>query len=143
MTRAHKTLIILFVAALGSWGCSQGEHRTSASQEKRIKAMEAKIDSLASDCRLANQAREELEQKLVDVQKENERLHKQVDLARMVVQERDELKVTINARTTERDAYQAQLVELRKGIQSLLSRVEASIPHADEGGQKTSMIPKL
>ena len=57
MTRAHKTLIILFVAAISSWGCSQGEHKSTASQEKRIKALEAKVDSLVSECRCAIQGR--------------------------------------------------------------------------------------
>src|SRR5436309_11128918 len=138
MTRAHKTLIILFVAAIGSWGCSQGEQRTSASQEKRIKALEAKIDSLASECRAALQGREEAEQKVADVQKENERLHKQIELARAVVQERDDLKQLVSSRTAERDAYFAQLEELRKGIRTLLTHAEIVKPQADEANQKTS-----
>ena len=139
MTSSHKGMIVLMVAAAGLWGCSQGEQKTSG-HDKRIKALEAKCGELESSCLTLKQTHEEEKAKL---ESEKADLQKQIDVHKMIAKERDALKVMVNARTNERDTYHGQLEELRKGIRTLLTRVEASLPACDDATtQKTSTVPR-
>jgi hypothetical protein len=131
------------MAAICSWGCAQnGDPKTSSVHEKRIRAMEAKIDSLAAECHAAIEGREKAEQKLAEMEKDNSQLMKQLDTCKGVVKERDELKEMVETRTNERDTYHTQLEALKKDIRSILTRVEAALP-GENKEQKTAAGPKL
>ncbi len=140
MTRTHKGLIILAVACVGLWGCSQGDQR-GASHDKRMRSLEAKCCDLETECAALKTARDEVEKKLADMTKDRAVMQKEIDLGKLTRKERDDLKVLLAARTGERDSYQVQLDELRKGIRSLLSRVDSALPPSDD--HKTAAGPKL
>ena len=54
MTRAHKSLIVMLVALVGVWGCSQGDSKAVSSRHlDRIKSLEAKCASLEQECQAA------------------------------------------------------------------------------------------
>jgi hypothetical protein len=109
--------------------------------EKRIKAMEAKIDALASECHSAMEAREKAEMKLAEMEKEKVQLVKQIEDGKIVMKERDELQLLVETRTCERDGYHGQLEDLRKDIRSLLTRVEAALVPSESKEQKTALVP--
>ena len=138
MTRMHKGLIVIMVAAAGLWGCSQGEHKASSSHDKRIKALEAKCCELENSCQSLKAAHEEEKTKL---ETEKAALQKQLDVHKMIAKERDALKGMVTARTAERDSYHGQLEELRKGIRTLLSRVDSALAPCEDSTQKTSTGP--
>jgi len=144
MTRAHKSLVVMVVVLVGIWGCSQGDNKAVSSRNlDRIKALEAKCGSLEQECQAALADRDQLKQRLADLEKERARLVNEVETGKAVARERDDLKALVTTRTTERDTYQGQLEELRKGIRSLLSRVDAALPSADSREPKTSSSPRL
>ena len=140
MSRLHTGLIVVVVGAVAIWGCSQGEQKTSSAHDKRIKALEAKCSELETSCQNLKQAHEEEKAKL---EQEKCDLQKQLDVAKLVAKERDGLKTMLTVRTSERDAYHVQLDELRKGIRTLLSHVDAALPPCEDGSQKTSAGPRF
>ncbi len=143
MTKLHKGLIFVVVVSAGLWGCSQGEHKTTSSHDKRIKALEEKCCDLEASCQNMQKAHDDTKEMLAKVEKEKEELQKQLELQKLVMKERDDLKTMVTARTSERDTYHVQLQELRKGIRTLLTRVEAALPPGDDAMQKTAAGPKL
>src|SRR5438105_1785158 len=109
MTRAHKSLIVMVVVMVGVWGCSQSDTKAVSSRHlDRIKALEAKCDSLDRECQAALADRDQLKQRLADIEKERARLIKDIETAKAVSRERDDLKALVSTRTTERDTYQGQ-----------------------------------
>ncbi len=144
MTRAHKSLIVMLVALVGIWGCSQGDSKGVSSRHlDRIKSLEAKCASLEQECQAALADRDQLKQRLGDVDKERAHLVTEVETGKAVVRERDDLKSLVTTRTSERDTYQGQLEELRKGIRTLLGRLDSALPPSDNSEQKTSSTPRL
>jgi chromosome segregation ATPase len=144
MSRFHKVMIIVVVTTVGVWGCSQGESKSTAARHlDRIKALEAKCAALEQECKSATCAREEAEQRVASLEQERSKWMKEAEEMKCVARERDELKQVVAARTTERDAYQGQLLEVRKGIRTLLSRVESSLPNGEGSEQKATMSPRL
>jgi uncharacterized coiled-coil DUF342 family protein len=131
MTRTGKTLAVIVVSALGLWGCAQGSGNDSA---ERVKALENQCAKLESDCKSAVTARDRLRQQVTDLEAERDKLRKDVEaqtaLAKdrqALARERDELVQQVGARTTERDAAQGQLDQVRKGLRNLLGQTEAAI----------------
>lgn len=144
MTRVQKLCFLLLAAAFGSWGCSQStETKSTSVHEKRIKAMEAKIDALASECHSALEAREKAEQKLVVLEKDKHSLLKQLEEYKSVAKERDELQASMETCTCERDSYKGELETLKKDIRSILTRVEATLTPSENKEHKTAAGPKL
>jgi len=143
MTRTHKVMILLVVVSAGVWGCSQGENKSAAARHlDRIKALEAKCASLEHDCQAMLASRDQAQKRQAELEMQCARLKKEIDGYKVVAHERDDLKSLVTARTTERDSYQTQLMEVRKGIRTLLSRVESCLP-TESGDQKTSVSPRL
>lgn len=144
MTRAHKVWIIAVVVAVGAWGCSQDDTKAVSSRHlEKVKALEARCASLEKECQDALAARDHSKQMMEEIEKERVRLGKQLETGKAVAQERDDLKSLVTTRTTERDSFQAQLEELRKGIRTLLTRVESALPGGENNQEKTSMSPRL
>ena len=124
MNQAGKAMVVFAIAAMGLWGCAQGPAGGGASAE-RLRALEAKVTKLEDDFRGAVAARDQLRKKLTTAEDEKSQLAKQVDQLVLVAKERDELKVQLTARTSERDILQNQFNDFRKGIKSLLSQTES------------------
>ena len=128
MTRSHKALTVIVVATLGLWGCAQGKSKPTANSDERIKSLEARCENLENDNHKVTTARDKAQKLLVEADRERLRLLQEVETLKAVAQERDELKLQVASRTAERDAIQTHFEELRKGIRSLLGRVESALP---------------
>ena len=128
MTRSHKALIVIVVATLGLWGCAQSKNKPTANSEERIKSLEARCDKLEGENHKVAAARDKAQKLLVEADRERLRLLAEVESLKAITQERDDLKLLVASRTAERDALQTHFQELRKGIRSLLGRVESSLP---------------
>ena len=72
MNRNGKALIVLLVAAIGLWGCSQGPGQ-SAIQAERIKALEIKCAKLEDDYKAAASARDQARRKITTLEEERRR----------------------------------------------------------------------
>jgi chromosome segregation ATPase len=130
MTRENKALLVMLVALFGLWGCAQEKNPPSAAADQRLRKLEEKAKQLEKDYRNVSTAREEADKRVADLEKERTGLLDQVEQGKAVSKERDQLKVLVSTRTSERDAVQTQFEELRKGIRSLLGRVESALPPA-------------
>jgi len=118
MTPANKALILMAVTIMGIWGCTQGPANGTAGAE-RIRALEER------GARLENDFNNECK-KLTAVEEERDRIAQELEQQRGVARERDMLRQQLLARTSERDAVQAQLDQFRTGIRNLLGQVEAA-----------------
>ena len=132
MNRAGKPLIVLLVAALAVWGCSQAASNQSTSQADKIRTLEAKCSKLEDDYKSAAAARDlskrrvsALEEEHAQMEEQLAQLQKDVEAAKLVAKERDELKQQVQTRTGERDVLQARCDKLKKGLQELLGQDDA------------------
>ena len=130
MTRDNKALLVMVVALFGLWGCAQEKNQPSAAADQRLRKVEEKLKQLEKDYRTVSAAREEAEKRVAELEKERTGLLEQIEQGKAVGKERDQLRVLVSTRTSERDAVQTQFEELRKGIRSLLGRVESALPPA-------------
>jgi chromosome segregation ATPase len=143
MTRSHKALIVIVVATLGLWGCAQSKSKPTANSEERIKSLEARCDQQESENQKVIAARDKAQKLLAEADRERQRLLQEVETLQAITRERDDLKVLVASRTAERDAIQTHFEELRKGIRSLLGRVESSLPHRlDLPGSAATQAPR-
>ena len=124
MNRATRAAAVLFVSLLGLWGCAQGP--TATAQAERIKSLEAKTARLEADFRAAAAARDQLRQELVEAQ--------------VVAKERDDLRVQLKLRITERDQVAAQYDTFRKSIKELVGQAETSVLRFPNGDPVTVTI---
>ncbi len=122
MNHAGKAMVVFVIAAMGLWGCAQGP--AGGPSAERMRALEAKVTKLEEDFRGAVASRDQLRKKLTTAEEEKSQLGKQIEQLILVAKERDELKLQLTARTTERDSLQNQFNEFRKGIKTLLGQVE-------------------
>ncbi len=123
MSRGSKALTVVVVAALGLWGCAQGTNGESA---ERVRQLENECKVLKEDYRSVAGARDRLRQQVADLEAERAQLQKAAEEKQALSKERDDLAQQVSARTTERDAVQGQLDQVRKGLRSLLGQAEAS-----------------
>jgi TolA-binding protein len=145
MNRAGKSLIVLLVAAVGLWGCSQAASNQTAAQADKIKSLEAKVSKLEDDYKAAAAARDQARKRISDLEDQHSQmeeqlaqLQKEVEAGKLVVKERDELRQEVEARTGERDFLQMRCDKMKKGLQTLLGADDAlSAP----GQQQTQTAP--
>lgn len=123
MSRGSKALTVVVVAALGLWGCAQGTNGESA---ERVRQLENECKVLKEDYRSVAGARDRLRQQVADLEAERAQLQKAAEEKQALSKERDDLAQQVSARTTERDAVQGQLDQVRKGLRSLLGQAEES-----------------
>ena len=131
MNRATRAAAVLFVSLLGLWGCAQGP--TATAQAERIKALEAKTARLEADFRSAAAARDQLRQQLTDSEDHVQKLQ-------AVVKERDELRVQVKLRASERDQVGAQYDTFRKSIKDLLGQADAAVLRFPNGDPVTVTV---
>ena len=111
MNRATQATAFLFLGLLGLWGCDQGP--TASAQAERIKSLEAKTARLEADFRAAAATRDQLRQEL--------------DEAKAIVKERDNLRAQVKQRISERDQVVAQYDTFRKSIRDLVGQAESTV----------------
>ena len=131
MTRATRTISVLFIALLGVWGCAQGP--SAAALAERVKTLEGKNARLEADFRAAAGSRDEYKAKLA-------RAEDHIQKLQVVVKERDELKVSLKVRTTERDQVAAQYEQFRKTLRDLVGQAESSVLHFSDGQPVTIAV---
>jgi predicted nucleic acid-binding Zn-ribbon protein len=110
MSRGNKALAVLFVAAVGLWGCAQGP---SGGNAERIKALEGKCSKLEDDYKAATAARDAAKKKLTALEEERDKMKLELDQQ-------------LATRTAERDSVQAQFEQFRKNLRTLLGQADAA-----------------
>lgn len=125
MTRFRKALIVVVVASLGLWGCAKGPAGTHAGQNERIRSLEGKCAKLEDDYRAVAGARDQFRKRLDGLLADRDRLQKELATKRVLLKERDALRLEVNSRTVERDALQNRCDRLKKGLQNLIGQDEA------------------
>lgn len=132
MNRAGKSLMVMLVAAVGLWGCSQANSGQAAAQADRIKALETKCGKLEDDYKSAAAARDQarkrvsaLEEEHTQMEEQQALMQKDIEAGKLVAKERDDLHQQMEARTGERDMLQTRCDKLKKGLQSLLGQDDA------------------
>ena len=131
MTRASKALAVMVVAALGLWGCGR---QGNANNAERVRTLENKCAKLEADYQAVAAARDALRKRLAAAEEERQRLQQDLEIQQalakerqQLARERDDLAQLVSARTGERDAAQAQLEQVRKGLRSLLGQADAAL----------------
>jgi predicted nuclease with TOPRIM domain len=124
-------LIVLTLALIGAWGCSQQETAGPSSAD-RAKALEVKNGKLEEDFRAVAAARDQLRRKLAAAEEQQQQLQKQLDEIQVAQRQRDEAVKQLAVRTVERDNLLGQLEGFRKSLRDLLGQVEVAIPHEAE-----------
>jgi uncharacterized coiled-coil DUF342 family protein len=123
MNRANKALVVMVLTSLGLWGCAQEQNRGSSSA--RIRALESKYAKLEDDFRAVVASRDQTRKKFLAAEEKCRGLNQQVEKLQALAGEREELRQQVNARTSERDALQAQFEQLRNGIRNLLGQADS------------------
>jgi chromosome segregation ATPase len=152
MNRSGRLMIVLLLAAVGLWGCSQAGANQSAAQAEKIKSLEAKCGKLEDDFKSAAAARDQarkrvsaLEDEHAQMEERQAELEKEVEAGKLAAKERDELKQQLEARTGERDVLLTRCDRMKKGLQALIGQDDAlSAPAAhpatpaggDSGGEE-------
>jgi TolA-binding protein len=127
MSRVHKALVVLVVAALGVWGCAQGPAPQGAvGHSKKIEALETRYAQKEDECRALAAARDQVRKKLAAVEEQRLLTLKELEQQKVVQQERDELRQQLQSRTSERDALQSQFEQFRKAVRSLLQQADTA-----------------
>ena len=116
-------LVVLVLAPLGLWGCGQ---ENSGSTSSKIRDLAARNAKLEEDQRTSSNASENLRKKLAQAEAQRFELAQLVEQLKDAARERDELKKQVSARTSERDALHAHLLQFGKELQTLVGRVEAA-----------------
>jgi len=131
MSRFHKAMTIFTVSFLGLWGCAQGP-ANSSSQADRIRALEAKCSRLEEDYRTVAVARDQarkqtsaMEQEKTQWEEDRTRLQKDLDQAKLVAKERDQLRQEVELKTSQRDVLQVRCEKMKIGLKNLLGDDDA------------------
>jgi chromosome segregation ATPase len=134
MNRVSQALAALLLALVGVWGCAQGPSATA--QAERIKSLEAKIARLEADFRAAAVARDQVRQQLTQAEEHLQKLQ-------LVIRERDELKIQVKLRASERDQAVAQFETFRKSLRDLVGQAEATAMRYPDGAPVTVTTAKV
>jgi chromosome segregation ATPase len=126
MNCANKALlVVLVVMSLGLWGCSQNSSQ-SAPRSARLRDLESRYTKLEEDYAAAIAARDQAVQNQQMVEQQRTQLQRQLEQARLVIRERDELRHQVSQRTSERDTIQAHLTQLGRELQNLVGKIDAA-----------------
>jgi septal ring factor EnvC (AmiA/AmiB activator) len=127
MARTGKGLMVAVVMALGLWGCAQGNSVTSG-QAERIRQLEAKVARIEVDYRSAVTSRDQLAKQVTSLEEDAVRLRKTLEMQKNAIKERDALRLEVDARTVERDAFQNRCQHFEDGLSNLLKQYKAMGP---------------
>jgi len=135
-TAGTAFLAVLVISSLGIWGCAQ---QKNSAQTRKIRDLEARYCKMEEDYRTVVAASESTRKNLARLELQRVELSQQVEDLKTVVQEREELKQKLVARTQERDTFQQQLVQFSKDLRSLAQRAE-SVASADFGNVQATPV---
>jgi len=136
-------LALLALASLGLWGCT---HQKNGATNTKIRELEARYQKLEEDYHVVVAAADSSRKRISQLERERSDLKQQLADLKVVAQERDnlaservDLVKQVKARTTERDAVRAQLVQFGKDLQDLMGRVDSAAAAIPAG--VTAAIP--
>jgi exonuclease VII small subunit len=132
MSRVYLAFAVLVVAGLGAWGCTQGPGNRVALTE-RVKSLESKSAKLEDEIRGVAAARDEARQLLF-------RAEQHIQKLQAVVHERDDLRLLVKVRTSERDQLAGQFDQFRKSLVDLLGDAESTVLRFPDGEPVTVSI---
>lgn len=113
-----STLVLSLMAA----GC--GQRSTSRAALARICELEAQSARLEDDCKAAKSARDQARARVESLEKVRGQLLKQLEQLDRVTKDRDDLKVIVAQRTSERDSMQNYLTQFSRDLQNLATKIE-------------------
>ncbi len=121
-------LVVMMFCSLGLWGCT---NQKNSAYHARIRELENRYLKLEDDYKAMVQIGDQLRKKLTQLETQRTELTQQVEDLKVIARERDELKIQLSSRTSERDTLHGQLNQLRKGLQDMLGRVESALAESD------------
>jgi septal ring factor EnvC (AmiA/AmiB activator) len=128
MNRSNKGFVVLLVAVLGMWGCSQSSSTPGTSAGDRVRNLEQKCAKLEDDCRNLLVIRDQMKKNLASIESDNARLARELEQKKVIQQERDSFRQLAEARSTERDVLQSRCEKLKKGLQTLIGQDDSIAP---------------
>jgi TolA-binding protein len=128
MAQFGKALVLSLAMVLGLWGCAQNTPTTG--QAERMRQLEGRIAKLEGECKAALAARDQAAKQLASLQDEAGQMRKTLEFQKNVIKERDSLRLEVDARTVERDAFQNRCEHFEAGLQNLLKQYKAMGPVA-------------
>jgi uncharacterized coiled-coil DUF342 family protein len=131
MNRAAILVGIFAITLLTMWGWSNSSSR--AALMDRVKSLEDKTTRLDTELRGVIVIRDQAKQQLAKAETHIQKLQQ-------VVKERDELRVQLQLRTTERDQVLAQYDEFRKSIKDAVGQADSTVLRFPDGQPVTVSI---
>lgn len=131
MNRAFVLVGIFAGALVTMWGCSNGS--TRAALADRVNTLESKTAKLESELRNVMAIRDQAKQQLAKAEGHIQKLQQ-------VVKERDELKIQLQVRTSERDQVLAQYDEFRRSIKDMVGQADTTVLRFPDGQPVTVSI---
>ncbi len=134
-------LALLFIISAGMYGCTQQRSAASA----KLHDMEARYAKLEEDYRTISATNDANRKKLTQLEARTAELGKQLETFAQerdaLRKDRDGLRKQLATRTNERDTAQAQLMQFRQDLQSIVSRVDAAISSTAPSAGSVTAIP--
>jgi outer membrane murein-binding lipoprotein Lpp len=117
-------LAVMMFSSLGLWGCT---HQKNGAYHTKIRELEARYTKLEEDYKAVVNAGDQLRKKVSQLESQRTELSRQVAALQGIAQERDELKVQLAARTSERDNLHNSMAQFRKDVGELLGRMDTAL----------------
>jgi outer membrane murein-binding lipoprotein Lpp len=117
-------LAVMMFSSLGLWGCT---HQKNGAYNTKIRELEARYTKLEEDYKAVVQAGDQLRKKVSQLEAQRGELSRQVAALEGIAAERDELRIQVAARTSERDNLHNQMALFRKDVGELLGRMDTAL----------------
>lgn len=132
MNRAACFVAVFAMTLVAMWGCSQGPNSRTALIE-RVRSLEEKNTRIEDELCGVKTVRDQLRVQL-------NRAEDHITKLQQVVKERDELRVLVTARTTERDQVLSQYEQFRKTVKDLVGHADSTVLRFPDGEPVTVSI---
>jgi DNA repair exonuclease SbcCD ATPase subunit len=117
-------LVVIMFSSLGLWGCT---HQKNGAYNAKIRELENRYLKLEEDYKAVILAGDQLRKKVGQLELQRSELTQQVDELKGIAKERDELRIQLTSRTTERDNLHGQMAQFRKDLAELLGRMDNTL----------------
>lgn len=132
MNRAACFVAVFAMTLVAMWGCSQGPNSRSALVE-RIRTLEEKNTRIEDELCGVKTVRDQLRVQL-------SRAEDHIQKLQLIVKERDELRIQVTARTSERDQILTQYDQFRRSVKDLVGQADQNVLRFPDGEPVTVSI---
>jgi chromosome segregation ATPase len=129
-------LVVMMFSSLGLWGCT---HQKNGAYHAKVRELESRYLKLEEDYKAVVHSGEQLRKKVQQLEAQRAELNQQVDELKGIAKERDELRVQLATRTSERDQMHGQMTQFRKDVHELLGRMDTAL--AAPGDSSVEAVP--